>query len=211
MDLLQLLFGSLLLSSVHALIPNHWIPLLAVGKAEHWTRSETLMVTAIVGLAHASSTILIGILVGLAGFQLSARYETAISIVAPALLLALGVGYLVWDRVARQHSHQHFEAVDREARTSKFSLVAPLGIAMFFSPCIELEAYFFSAGSLGWPGIILVSLVYLLVTVAGMMLLVDLGLRGARRIRSHVLEHHEKRVTGLLLVVLGVVGFFVQS
>ena len=210
MDLLQLLLGSLLLSLVHAAIPNHWIPLVAVGKAQHWARGETLAVTAAAGLAHASSTILIGILVGLAGFELSARYSTIVSIIAPSLLLGLGVGYLVWDLVARRHSHRRLERVGRQGRVSKLSLAASLGFAMFFSPCIELEAYFFSAGSLGWPGIALVSSVYLVVTVLGMIVLVDLGLRGAERIRSHVLEHHEKRVTGLLLVTLGVAGYFIR-
>ena len=81
---------------------------------------------------------------------------------------------------------------------------------MFFSPCIELEAYYFSAGSLGWPGILLVSSVYLVATVLGMLLLVELGLRGAKRIRSNFLEHHEKRITGLLLIALGVMAFFVE-
>jgi len=41
-------------------------------------------------------------------------------------------------------------------------------------------------------------------------LLVDLGLKGAERIRSHFLEHHEKRVTGFVLVALGVVAFFFE-
>ena len=81
---------------------------------------------------------------------------------------------------------------------------------MFFSPCIELEAYYFSAGSLGWSGILLVSSVYLVVTVLGMLVLVDLGLKGARKIRSRFLEHHEKRVTGFLLLALGVAAFFVE-
>ena len=81
---------------------------------------------------------------------------------------------------------------------------------MFFSPCIEIEAYYFTAGTLGWPGIVTVSLVYLVVTVGGMVLLVDLGLKGAAKIRSDFLEHHEKAVTGLLLVGLGLLALFVE-
>ena len=210
MGLLQVLLGSLLLSAVHACIPNHWLPLVAIARAERWGRSEALVFTAIVGLAHASSTILIGILVGLLGYELSARHSAIASVAAPSLLIALGIAYLVWDLAARRRHRHDFEQADRGGKTSKLSLVASLSVAMFFSTCIELEAYYFSAGSLGWPGILLVSSVYLLVTVLGILLLVDLGLRGAQRIRSHFLDHHEKSVTGLLLLALGVVACFVE-
>jgi hypothetical protein len=209
MDLLEVLLGSLLLSSVHAAIPNHWIPLVAISRTEGWIRSETLLVTGVVGLAHCASTILIGMAVGLLGYQLAARHAAITSIVAPALLVGLGVVYLVWDLRAKHH-HHHFEDAAREGKASKISLVASLSLAMFFSPCIELEAYYFHAGALGWPGILLVSSVYLVATVLGMLLLVDLGLRGAKRIRSDFLEHHEKRITGLLLIALGVLAFFVE-
>ncbi len=204
------MFGSLLLSVLHACIPNHWIPLVAIGRAERWGRSETLLFTGIVGLAHASSTILIGILVGLLGYELSDRHSTITSIAAPSLLIALGIAYLVRDLAFRRRHPHHLEQAGRGGKTSKLPLVASLSAAMFFSPCIELEAYYFSAGSLGWPGILLVSSVYLLVTVLGMLILVDLGLEGARRIRSRFLEHHERRVTGFLLLALGAAAFFVQ-
>jgi hypothetical protein len=204
------LLGSLLLSAVHACIPNHWIPLVAIGRAERWGRSEALLFTAIVGLAHASSTIFIGILVGLLGYELSARHSAITSIAAPSLLIALGIVYLVWDLASRRRHRHQFEQADRGAKTSRLSLVASLSAAMFFSPCIELEAYYFNAGSLGWPGILLVSSVYLLVTVLGMLVLVGLGLKGAQRIRSHFLENHEKRVTGFLLLALGAAAFLVE-
>jgi hypothetical protein len=210
MGLLQVFLGSLLLSAVHACIPNHWIPLVAIARAERWERSEALLFTTVVGLAHASSTILIGVLVGLLGYELSARHSTITSIAAPSVLIALGLVYLVWDLASRRRHRHHFEQPGSGGRTSKLSLLVSLSAAMFFSPCIELEAYYFSAGSLGLPGIILVSSVYLLVTVLGMVILVDLGLRGAERIRSQFLEQHEKRVTGLLLIVLGAAAFFVE-
>ncbi len=206
----QILLGSLLLSAIHALIPNHWIPLVAIGRSEGWSRSETLAFTGITGLAHVTSTILIGVVVGLLGHELSTRYSVVASVVAPAVLIGLGVIYLVLEVTGRRHHHSHFAAPERERRVSRFSLVASLSAAMFFSPCIEIEAYYFTAGAIGWPGIVAVSLVYVVVTVGGMVVLVDLGLKGAARIQSHFLEHHERGVTGLLLVGLGVLAIFVD-
>jgi hypothetical protein len=208
--LTQILFGSLLLSAIHALIPNHWIPLVVIGRAQGWSRSETLAFTGITGLAHVTSTILIGVVAGLLGYELSTRYSVVASVVAPAVLIALGIAYLVLEVVGRRRPHHHLAAPDRGGTASRFSLVASLSAAMFFSPCIEIEAYFFTAGALGWRGIATVSLVYLAVTVAGMMVLVDLGLKGAAKIESHFLEHHEKGITGLLLIGLGALAYFVE-
>jgi len=208
--LTQVLLGSLLLSAIHALIPNHWIPLVAIGRAEGWSRAETLLVTGITGLAHVTSTILIGIVAGLLGHEFSTRYSSVASVVAPAVLIGLGIIYLVLEVAGRRRPHRHLATPERGRKGSRFSLVASLSAAMFFSPCIEIEAYYFTAGALGWPGILAVSLVYLIVTVAGMVVLVDLGLRGAARIQSHFLEHHEKAVTGLLLVALGLLAYFVE-
>jgi nickel/cobalt exporter len=210
MDLVQILIGSLFLSLLHAAIPNHWLPLVALGRAEHWSRSDTLLITAIAGLAHAGSSILIGILVGLLGYKLFLQHASLTSVLAPSALVAMGVAYLIWDAVARGHHHHDFERSASGSSLSKLSIAASLSVTMFFSPCIEIEAYYFTAGSQGWPGIVLVSLVYLVVTVLGMLVLVDLGLKGAEKIRAPFLEHHEKRVTGLLLVVLGIAAFFVE-
>jgi len=208
--LTQILLGSLLLSAIHAFIPNHWIPLVAIGRAEGWSRSETLAITGITGLAHVTSTILIGIVAGFLGHELSTRYAAVASVVAPSILIGFGVVYLLMDVAGRRHHHHHFETRERGSKASRFSIVATLCLSMFFSPCLEIEAYFFTAGTLGWPGIATVSLVYLVVTVAGMVVLVDLGLKGAARIQSHFLEHHEKAVTGLLLIALGALAYFVE-
>ncbi len=206
----QILLGSLLLSAIHALIPNHWIPLVAIGRAEGWSRSETLAITGITGLAHVTSTILIGIVAGLLGYELSTRYASVTSVVAPLVLIGLGVVYLILDVAGRRRQHGHLATPERGNKVSRFSLVASLCVGMFFSPCIEIEAYYFTAGALGWQGIAAVSLVYLSATVAGMVVLVDLGIKGASRIESHFLEHHEKGVTGLLLIALGVLAYFVE-
>lgn len=206
----QILLGSLLLSAIHALIPNHWIPLVAIGRAEGWSRSETLTITGITGLAHVTSTILIGVVVGLLGYELSTRYSSVTSVMAPLVLIGLGGVYLVLEFAGRRRQHHHFETPERGSTVSRVSLVASLCLGMFFSPCLEIEAYFFTAGALGWQGIATVSLVYLVVTVAGMVVLVDLGLKGAARIQSHFLEHHEKAVTGFLLIALGALAYFVE-
>jgi len=206
---MQILIGSLVLSVIHASIPNHWIPLVAIGKAENWSRNETLWITAITGSAHTISSILVGIIVGLVGYKLSSAHEFVTRVVAPLILVILGLVYLFVD-LKSPHHHQNPMEICSISQKSKLSIIISLCIAMFFSPCIEIEAYYFTAGTFGWSGITIVSIVYLIVTILGMLLLVDLGLKGVERIKWHFLEHHEKGVTGVVLIVLGIITYFIK-
>ncbi|MEE9166802.1 MAG: hypothetical protein V3U24_04985 [Candidatus Neomarinimicrobiota bacterium] len=197
------------MSVVHALIPNHWIPLVAIGRAEKWTRTETLGVTAMAGFAHTASTILIGIVIGLMGYRLSSSYAFITHIVAPIILVGLGSVYLMID-VKDSHLKHHLEVNQVGSRRSKSAIITSLTMAMFFSPCIEIEAYYFFASSLGWLGIMTVTAVYLVTTVLGMVLLVNSALKGIEKLKWNFLEHREKRVTGLILILLGVFAYLVN-
>lgn len=207
--MLQLFFGSILLSLVHAVIPNHWLPVVAIGKAENWTQRETIMVAGISGFAHTFSTVLVGITIGIIGISLSSNYAVITEKIAPALLILLGLVYLVIDRL-NHHKHKHGLDTDKVKNRSKWAIITSLSLAMFLSPCLEIEAYYFQAASAGWAGILMVSAVYVLITVAGMLLLVFLANKGVRAIQSHFLDHHEKLLSGIVLIVLGVVALFVH-
>lgn len=143
-----LLTGSLTLSLLHALIPSHWLPFVTIGKTERWSQKQLLTVTAVAGLAHTISTTLLGILVSLAGLQLAQNYRPAArhdlsERVIPLLLLALGLWYLI-RTVARQHLrhhhvHDHIDAGATRKARSFAALLLPLCLAMFLSPCLEID------------------------------------------------------------------------
>ena len=65
--MLELLTGALVLSLLHAAIPNHWAPVLAVARAEGWPLRRAVGVTMVAGLAHVLSTVGIGLALGLLG------------------------------------------------------------------------------------------------------------------------------------------------
>jgi len=207
--MMQFVIGSLVLSIIHATIPNHWIPLVAISKTENWSRVVTVWVTIITGSAHTLSTILIGIIIGLIGYKLSSTYEFITRIVAPLILVIIGLVYLVLDMKSSHHHKRHGE-ISAISKKSKFAIIVSLSIAMFFSPCIEIEAYYFHAGTGGWLGIAIVSIIYLIFTVFGMVLLVYLGRQGVEKIRWNFLEHHEKMITGIVLIVLGIFAYFIK-
>jgi len=205
----QIIIGAFLLSILHASIPNHWIPLVALSKSEKWNEKLTMGITAIAGFSHTLSTIIIGIIVGFFGYKLSGSYSFIVGVIAPSLLILLGIIYLILSIRDNKH-HHHDIHIDETKKKTTTAIILTLTISMFFSPCLEIEAYFFVASKLGWEGIIAVSVVYTVITIAGMLLLVWLGMKGVKKIKSHFLEHHEKTITGILLVVLGIAGYFIR-
>ena len=142
----SIVIGSLLISLLHAVIPSHWLPLLAIGRKEQWSLKVTEQVTFVAGLAHVLSTIVIGIILGIIGQQLSKHIEYFTHLIAPCALILIGLYYI------RQHyTHHHFHLQKQEvAGKSKNKIIAVLVLAMFFSPCMEIEAYFLLAGAKGW-------------------------------------------------------------
>jgi hypothetical protein len=200
--------GAFVLSLLHAIIPNHWIPLVAIGRGEHWSRRETLGVTVIAGGAHILGTIIIGIIIGLVGIGISSTYEFFMEIISPIILVILGFVF-IW--IDRKGSHHHAEMeLNGTSKKSKVAIITSLSSAMFFSPCLEIEAYYFTAGTFGWSAILGVSVIYLVITLGGMLLLVYLGFRGLERLRWTYLERHEKQVTGIVLIVLGVITYMAK-
>ena len=207
----QLFLGSMLLGLIHPLFPNHWIPLIAISKTEKWTNKETIVATLITGFSHTLSTIIIGIIVGFVGIKLSGSYSYITKIAAPLILFVLGIIYLLLD-LRSSHHHHHFD-IDNDSlknRKSKAAIIFTLCIGLFFSPCIEIEAYYFQAATQGWIGIAVVSLVYLIMTLSIMVSLVYLGLKGVNKFNSHLLDHHEKSITGIVLILLGLLAYFVE-
>lgn len=211
----QIFISSLVLSLIHAAIPNHWIPLIAVSKTEKWTNKETLFATFITGIAHTLSTVIIGIIVGFVGLKLFEHYSNVSEIIAPIILISIGILYLFFDLKAshhhHHHHHHHFDVQDQiRKKKSKWAIITSLSIAMFLTPCVEIEAYYFQAATIGWIGIFIVSIVYVFSTLILMFVLVYLGLKGVNKFNSHYLEHHEKRITGIILILLGLFAYFVE-
>ena len=202
----SILTGSLLLSLLHAVIPNHWLPVLAIGRKENWTINEVSRVTFLSGLAHALSTIIIGVVIGLLGLELTESVQHFSHIVAPLVLILLGLFFIY-----QHHRHKHFHLHNKPKPTfSKKKIIVTLVVAMFFSPCMEIEAYFLLAGSFGWYAIIIIALLYLVVSVSGMVIWIRLAYKGIVKLNWHKLEHNVGIITGLTLIVTGILTFYIH-
>lgn len=203
--MITLIFGSLTLSVLHALIPNHWLPILAIAKKENWSMRKTTKVTFIAGLSHALSTVLIGIFIGVAGFQLATNMEYFAAYIAPSVLVVLGIFFIY-----QHYGHKHFHLHQHQSIVSDSRVIVSLIVAMFFSPCFEIEAYFLMAGAIGWWMILLVAILYTVVTVTGMVIWVNMTFRELVKLNWHTLEHNAGIITGITLLLTGILSFFIH-
>ena len=158
------------------------------------------------------STIIVGVLIGIVGYTLSSTHEFVMGVAAPLVLIAVGLVYVSLDfRGHDHHDHEGLVDTDVSSERSRFAIAIPLATALFFSPCMAMGSYFFLAGTGGWPSIVMVSVIYLIVTVLGLVLMVNLALRGMERIEWHFLEEHEHFITGIVLIALGVLVHLVEG
>lgn len=202
----SIIIGSLIISLLHAVIPNHWLPVIAIGRKEGWSTSEVSKVTLICALAHGISTVLIGVILSLLGSKLQDNLTYFTSIIAPVILISIGLLFIY-----RHHRHKHFH-IDGELKKkkSKAAIITALVIAMFFSPCMEIEAYFLLAGTYSVWLVWFIAIMYLIVTTVGMVLLVRYAYKGLLKLNWHTLEHNAGIITGLTLVATGILTFFIQ-
>ncbi len=203
--MVALITGSLLLSLLHAIIPNHWLPVLAIGRKEKWSLAEITNVTLISGLAHVASTLLIGWGLAFFGWELSRKFETITKFFAPVVLISIGLIFIY-----RHHVHKHFHVADQPHQNSKRQMIFSLSLAMFFSPCLEIEAFFLAAGteSIAWAFIL--SAIYFTVTIAGMLTWVKVAYHSANKFNWHKLEHNAGIITGGTLIATGLISFFIH-
>jgi hypothetical protein len=209
--MLEILVGALVVSVIHALMPDHWIPMVLVSRAEGWSTSETLWTSVVVTFPHMISTIILGFIVGIIGFQLSAAHELFMKAAAPIMFVLMGSYYVYMSFRGGAHHHGGQGELEGLNGRSRGAIMAIMATALFFSPCVPMGSYFFVVGAEGASGMLLVSMVYVSVTLIILLLMVYLGRMGVERIHLRFLEHNESLITGIILALMGVLVYIVEA
>jgi nickel/cobalt exporter len=92
--------------------PDHYLPFVVMAKARGWTTRKTLALTALCGLGHVGSSILIGAIgiafgLGVAKIEI---FEGVRGGLAAWLFILFGLGYFLWGlrRGLKNRGHRHF-------------------------------------------------------------------------------------------------------
>ncbi|MES2331065.1 MAG: hypothetical protein V4539_15785 [Bacteroidota bacterium] len=203
--MVQLLVNTCLLALLQAVIPNHWLPLSALGNSENWTKQRLELMACICACAHVMGTLLLGISFGVAGTKLSHTYETYLHLAAPIVLILFGVAYfLVAVRMWRSD-----ESYEQERRIGKIWMVG-IFLMMLLSPCLEVHDLFIAAADYGLNNILLLAMFYAMVNISGVVLLTLLASKLAGGLYAKYSDTGRKKITALLLVLVGVASFFIH-
>ena len=194
---------------LHAVLPTHWLPFVLVGRGQGWSTRRTLGAAALSGSVHVVVTIVIGLLVVLAGVELDRRYGGLLPAVSAVILSGLGVYFLVtWrKRVKQVHDQTEPGAPARHFATDRAALASLVAVLAFYPSEAFLPVYL-SAAPLGWVAFAVLSLILAGATLLGMMLFTSLALLGADRLKFERWERYERFVLSFVLFALAAMVLF---
>lgn len=202
----QLFFSVLAISILHAILPNHWLPVVAISKQLGWTGKKTAVVTMLAAFSHSMSTVLIGIFLAVGGMTLEGILPY-FRFVAAGILVALGLLF-VWRH--QHHHHFHMRDVRISGNTGMGYIIGSLMLAMFLSPCLEVGALFLVSGIEGLKTTAIVAIIYTVTSAAGMTLFASLAMQGLKKIDWHKLEHNSGLISGIILILTGLMFIVIQ-
>lgn len=94
---------------VHALLPDHWMPVAVIARAQHWSMGRTGRVAVWTGVGHVIGSLALGVLVIALGYGLKGIVRLEGPIVGVVLVLT-GVGVFLWSLRQPGHTHPHGDA-----------------------------------------------------------------------------------------------------
>ena len=97
---------------LHTLVPDHWAPIALLARQRGWSPAQTARTAALAGTGHTLSTLVIAMIVWLAGVVLATRFAHLVSTISSAALMIFGawIAFSSWRQTARKqrHGHAHF-------------------------------------------------------------------------------------------------------
>lgn len=206
MDSIELFISVLAISILHAILPNHWLPVVAISRQMGWDGRKTAGITMLAALAHSLSTVIIGILLALGGMTLDGILPY-FKYIAAGILITLGILF-VWRH--QHHKHFHLREFRMTTNTNMGVIIGSLLLAMFLSPCLEVGALFLVAGTKGMALTMIIALIYTVTSALGMTLFAWLALHGLKKMDWHKLEHSSGLISGVILILTGLMFLFLH-
>jgi len=211
----------------HTLVgPDHYLPFIVMARSGKWSLLKTGVVTALCGVGHVLSSVLLG-LIGIAAGLAVTRVEAVESFrgnLAAWFLIAFGLVYFVWGLrravKSRPHAHPHAHGVDadhlhvhthtdehahvhhKEGSTSVTPWV--LFVIFVFGPCEPLiPLLMYPAAKSNAFGVALVTAVFGVATIGTMLALVMVASLGMNVLPLGRLERYTHALAGGTIALCG--------
>ncbi len=205
--------------------PDHYLPFIVMGRARRWSTARTMFWTALCGLGHVGSSVVLavaGVLLGY-GLERVQFIEAWRGNLAAWAMIAFGAVYLAWGltRAARTGEHSHAHAHDTgshahphahaaahahpHGETAGFRLTPWVLFTIFiFGPCESMiPLVMYPAAQHSWPAVWRVVGLFSLLTIGTMLAVVLLALKGISLLPARRLERYNHAVAGGTILLAG--------
>ena len=212
----------------HTLLgPDHYVPFITMSKSRKWSLMKTLWITALCGLGHIASSVILGV-VGIA-FGVSVgnleKTESFRGEIAAWFLIAFGIVYLVWGlrkafkNQKHSHKHEHIDGsnhIHSHVHTEKHLHVHSnekeknftpwiLFTIFFFGPCEPLiPILMYPAAKNSFYDLAFITWIFGIITIMTMIGVVLTAALGINRIHLGRLERHSHSIAGATLFICGI-------
>lgn len=208
--LLTLWFSAVSIAVVHTLAgPDHYLPFIAIAKSRGYGLLRTLLWTALCGVGHVGSALLIALVFSLFAQWLAAEQfewlQENQSDLAAYLLIGIGAAYLLhslrhrWlHRHGEGHTHLHHLEQDRNSIT-----LWVIFLVFIFGPCEALFPVLTASSVLGTAAVLSSTLLFSAATIATMLAAVATGMLGITALRLSFLERYAHELAGATIALCG--------
>lgn len=222
-DLATLLLSTVAISFIHtASGPDHYLPFIVFSRSRKWSLGTTAFWTALCGLGHVLSSVLIGLIGVFLGWQLSKieGFQEIRGGLASWSLLILGLIYLVWGLVKayQNRPHKHFDAYEGDEvyvyshrhgeavlPHNKLRVTPWILLAIFVmgpsEPIVPL--LFYSGVTRSVTEILALISVFTITTVGTMLIIVTMGYFGYSLVKSDIVERYSSAIGGAVVTLAG--------
>lgn len=190
---LAIVIAAIVLGVTHTVAPDHWMPFATVARARGWGTSKALKVTAMGGIGHVSTSIVLSLIAIGAGAWITGVLESFEDIFAGTLLLGFGMVYTLISLRGHTHPHGHGD---------KYGHL--LVVLASVSPCVPFIPVMLAAVPYGTMTVAIATAMFVLSTVLVMVALVFAALTSTKRLAiSKRGEKHLNVAAGLIIALLG--------
>jgi sulfite exporter TauE/SafE len=226
-ELNALIIAAASIAFFHTILgPDHYLPFIMMSWSRKWSVVKTALITLLCGMGHIGSSVvlgLIGVAMGLAVNKLEV-VESVRGNLAAWLLIAFGLVYFVWglrrasQKKSHVHSHTHAAEVAHEhlhnhhrehahIHDDKTTLsITPwaLFVIFIFGPCEPLiPILMYPAAKNSSFGLLVVTCVFGIVTIATMLGVVLLSVAGVNFIQLTSLRRFSHAIAGATICLCG--------
>ncbi len=209
---------------VHSVLgPDHYLPFIVMSKAGRWSLRKTTAITLLCGLGHVLGSLVLGIL----GIALGATVTSLLGIeairgeLAAWALIAFGLGYGVWGlrqalrnrphthshthESGTSHSHVHIHQNEHTHVHGSTESMTPWVLFTVFvlGPCEPAIPLLMAAAQIGLGSLLLVTGTFGAVTIATMLGVVLLSLRGLALLPIQSLSRYMHALAGGTILLSG--------